>query len=87
LYGYLDSQDFYRNPVAAAARSRMNVPFVLADDSLDSDFLEGAEEAGLSGLKGHRAVGGMRASLYNALPEQGVERLIDYMKEFLRRRG
>ncbi|MGH8444455.1 MAG: 3-phosphoserine/phosphohydroxythreonine transaminase [Solimonas sp.] len=84
LYGYIDSQDFYRNPVAKADRSRMNVPFTLANAELDADFLKGAKAAGLSGLKGHRSVGGMRASLYNAMSEQGVQQLVDYMKEFAR---
>lgn len=84
LYGYIDSQDFYRNPVAKADRSRMNVPFVLANAELDADFLKGAKAAGLSGLKGHRSVGGMRASLYNAMSEDGVAQLVDYMKEFAR---
>ncbi len=87
LYDYIDSQDFYRNPVVAKDRSRMNVPFILTDSELDGAFLKGAEAAGLSGLKGHRAVGGMRASLYNAMPESGVAALIDYMKEFVRTRG
>ena len=67
LYDYLDAQDFYRNPVGKPFRSRMNVPFVLADTALDEAFLKGASQAGLIGLKGHRLVGGMRASLYNAL--------------------
>ncbi|MGB0954864.1 MAG: 3-phosphoserine/phosphohydroxythreonine transaminase [Panacagrimonas sp.] len=87
LYDYIDGEDFYRNPVAVADRSRMNVPFTLADSALDADFLKGAEAAELSGLKGHRAVGGMRASIYNAMPEEGVLALVDYMKEFVRTRG
>jgi phosphoserine aminotransferase len=87
LYDYIDSQDFYRNPVAKANRSRMNVPFVLANAELDADFLKGAKAAGLSGLKGHRSVGGMRASLYNAMTQDGVNALIEYMKEFARTRG
>lgn len=87
LYDYLDSQDFYTNPVARADRSRMNVVFTLADEALEKTFLDGAKAAGMVGLKGHRSVGGMRASLYNALPEQAVTRLIDYMKEFVRTRG
>ena len=87
LYDYIDSQDFYRNPVARADRSWMNVPFTLAKAELDADFLKGAKAAGLSGLKGHRAVGGMRASIYNAMPESGVATLVDYMKEFARTRG
>jgi phosphoserine aminotransferase len=87
LYDYLDAEAFYRNPVKPAHRSWMNVPFTLRDAALDADFLKGAKAAGLSGLKGHRAVGGMRASLYNAMPEAGVRALIDYMKEFVRTRG
>lgn len=87
LYGYIDSQDFYSNPVAKANRSRMNVPFVLANAELDAEFLKGAKAAGLSGLKGHRSVGGMRASLYNAMTQDGVNALIEYMKEFARTKG
>lgn len=94
LYEYLDSQDFYRNAVEThgqridpASRSRMNVVFMLADTTLNADFVKGATAAGLPGLKGHRHVGGMRASLYNAMPEAGVAALIDYMKEFARTRG
>lgn len=84
LYACIDGSAFYHNPVPAPVRSRMNVPFTLADSSLDARFLSGAEEAGLIGLKGHRAVGGMRASLYNAMPEAGVDALVDYMHEFER---
>ncbi len=87
LYDYIDSQDFYRNPVQKQNRSRMNVPFTLADSALDADFLKGAKAAGLSGLKGHRSVGGMRASIYNAMSEGGVGQLIDYMKTFASTRG
>jgi len=87
LYDYIDSQAFYSNPVAKANRSRMNVPFVLANAELDADFLKGAKAAGLSGLKGHRSVGGMRASLYNAMTQDGVNALIEYMKEFARTKG
>jgi len=87
LYDYIDSQDFYRNPVQKQNRSRMNVPFTLADSALDADFLKGAKAAGLSGLKGHRSVGGMRASIYNAMSEDGVKQLIDYMKTFASSRG
>jgi phosphoserine aminotransferase len=82
LYDYLDSQDFYSNPVAKEDRSRMNVPFRLRDDRLDAKFLERAEARGLSQLKGHRSVGGMRASIYNAMPLEGVEALVGFMKEF-----
>jgi phosphoserine aminotransferase len=85
LYGYLDSQDFYSNPVAPEDRSRMNVPFRLRDDKLDQPFLEEAEALGLSQLKGHRSVGGMRASIYNAMPLEGVEALVAFMEDFRRR--
>jgi phosphoserine aminotransferase len=87
LYDYIDSQSFYRNPVAKADRSWMNVVFTLADANLDADFLKGAAKAGLPGLKGHRSVGGMRASMYNAMPEAGVQALVEYMKEFARGKG
>ena len=87
LYDYIDSQDFYNNPVAKKDRSWMNVPFTLANSELDADFLKGSVAAGMRGLKGHRAVGGMRASIYNALPESGVATLVDYMKEFVRTKG
>ncbi|HLX24820.1 MAG TPA: 3-phosphoserine/phosphohydroxythreonine transaminase [Usitatibacter sp.] len=82
LYDYIESQDFYANPIAKEDRSRMNVPFTLRDASLDAKFLEGAEVRGLSQLKGHRSVGGMRASIYNAMPLDGVEALVEYMEEF-----
>jgi phosphoserine aminotransferase len=82
LYGYLDSQDFYSNPVAKEDRSRMNVPFRLRDDALDKKFLAEAEARGLSQLKGHRSVGGMRASIYNAMPMEGVEALLEFLEEF-----
>ncbi|MDB5974970.1 MAG: 3-phosphoserine/phosphohydroxythreonine transaminase [Nevskia sp.] len=87
LYDLIDSQSFYRNPVAKPDRSWMNVVFTLANPELDADFLKGAVKAGLPGLKGHRSVGGMRASIYNAMPEAGVQALVDYMKEFARTRG
>lgn len=87
LYAAVDASEFYRSPVDPACRSWMNVPFTLADAALDADFLSGAREAGLVGLKGHRSVGGMRASLYNAMPEEGVEALVSYMGEFERSRG
>jgi phosphoserine aminotransferase len=82
LYGYIDSQDFYANPVAKEDRSRMNVPFTLRDASLDASFLEGAEARGLSQLKGHRSVGGMRASIYNAAERAWCEALSQFMHEF-----
>ena len=87
LYDYLDQTDFYTNPVRKEDRSRMNVPFKLRDDSLDEPFLRGAKELGMVQLKGHRSVGGMRASLYNAMPLAGVQTLVDYMKAFERRHG
>lgn len=87
LYGAIDASGFYRNPIAAANRSLTNVPFVLHDDALNAAFLEESEAAGLLTLKGHRSVGGMRASLYNAMPEEGVDRLIDFMQDFERRYG
>jgi phosphoserine aminotransferase len=82
LYHYLDSQDFYSNPVAKEDRSRMNVPFTLRDATHDAAFLAQAEARGLSQLKGHRSVGGMRASIYNAMPVEGVEALVAFMEEF-----
>lgn len=84
LYTAIDSSNFYSNPVMVSDRSVMNVPFTLADAERDTAFLEGAEAAGLSGLKGHRLVGGMRASIYNAMPDDGIAALIDYMREFER---
>jgi phosphoserine aminotransferase len=82
LYDCLDASGFYRNPVEPRDRSRMNVPFTLADAKLDDAFLKGAEARGMVQLKGHRSVGGMRASIYNAMPLEGVQRLVGYMKEF-----
>lgn len=82
LYGYIDNSDFYANPVEVASRSLMNVPFTLADADLDKPFLAQADEAGLLNLKGHRSVGGMRASIYNAVSEQAIDALIDFMKDF-----
>lgn len=87
LYGVIDNSDFYRNDVAKANRSRMNVPFQLADSALDKLFLEESFAAGLHALKGHRVVGGMRASIYNAMPLEGVKALTDFMVEFERRHG
>ena len=88
LYDVIDgSGGFYRNEVAVAARSRMNVPFFLVDEALDKPFLSEAKAAGLISLKGHRALGGMRASIYNAMPEEGVRALADFMREFQQRRG
>jgi phosphoserine aminotransferase len=87
LYDYLDSSGFFRNPVAKEDRSRMNVPFTLKKPELDPVFLKGAEERGMVQLKGHRSVGGMRASIYNAMPIEGVRHLVQYMKEFEARHG
>jgi phosphoserine aminotransferase len=87
LYDFIDGSGFYANPVERASRSLMNVPFTLADAQLDSPFLQESEAAGLLNLKGHRSVGGMRASLYNAVTEQAVDALIDFMVDFQRRNG
>ncbi|ROR11256.1 3-phosphoserine/phosphohydroxythreonine transaminase [Erwinia sp. JUb26] len=87
LYGTIDNSDFYRNDVALANRSRMNVPFQLADASLDKLFLEESFAHGLHALKGHRVVGGMRASIYNAMPLEGIKTLTDFMIDFERRHG
>ncbi|WP_456372509.1 3-phosphoserine/phosphohydroxythreonine transaminase [Thiolapillus sp.] len=82
LYGVIDASDFYANPVAPECRSWMNVPFTLANADLDGKFLEEAAARGLKTLKGHRSVGGMRASIYNAMPEEGVQALIAFMRDF-----
>lgn len=82
LYDVIDSSGFYINKVERHARSRMNVPFFLADESRNEDFLAGAKARGLLQLKGHKSVGGMRASIYNAVPLEGVKALVEYMKEF-----
>lgn len=82
LYDYLDSQDYYLAPVKKESRSMMNVTFVTGDAELDKKFAKEAAEAGLKNLKGHRSVGGMRASIYNAMPYEGVEKLVDFMKAF-----
>jgi phosphoserine aminotransferase len=87
LYKALDESGFYDNPVNPADRSRMNVPFTLRDAKLDEAFLKGAAERGMVQLKGHRSVGGMRASIYNAMPLEGVQRLVDYLREFEKRHG
>jgi len=87
LYDAIEQSAFYRSPVDPACRSWMNVPFTLADASLDGRFLELAGQAGLLNLKGHRSVGGMRASIYNAMPESGIAALIDFMEEFERTHG
>ncbi len=87
LYEYLDATSFYVNPVRKEDRSRMNVPFKLSDESLDEAFLKGAKERGMVQLKGHRSVGGMRASIYNAMPIEGVRTLVEYMQDFEQRHG
>lgn len=87
LYQAIEQSSLYSNPVAKLVRSRMNVPFVLSNAELDKEFLSLAEKNGLSSLKGHRSVGGMRASIYNAMPEAGVTALIDFMAEFERTHG
>ena len=88
LYSAIDgSGGYYRNEVDVACRSRMNVPFVLPNAELDKPFLKGAEAAGLLGLKGHRALGGMRASIYNAMPLEGVQALVDFMADFRQKHG
>ena len=84
LYNLIDQSSLYRNPVEKSVRSRMNVPFILADETLDKPFLAAAEANGLYELKGHRSVGGMRASIYNAMPEAGIDALCEFMKEFER---
>jgi phosphoserine aminotransferase len=87
LYDCLDRSEFYLSPVRKEDRSRMNVPFKLRDASLDEAFLQGAKERGMVQLKGHRAVGGMRASIYNAMPIEGVQTLVGYLEDFERRHG
>lgn len=87
LYAAIDASDFYTNPVDLDYRSCMNIPFTLPDAELDSAFLAGSKAAGLTNLKGHRSVGGLRASLYNAMPEAGVDALIAFMSDFEARHG
>ena len=87
LYDFIDAHDFYGNPVDRRYRSRMNVPFTLADGDLDRAFLEAAADNGLVELKGHRSVGGMRASMYNGMPEAGVDALLEFMAHFAGRFG
>ncbi|MEO6407793.1 MAG: 3-phosphoserine/phosphohydroxythreonine transaminase [Burkholderiaceae bacterium] len=87
LYDFLDASRFFSNPVARADRSLMNVPFKLADEALDAAFLAGAQERDMLQLKGHRSVGGMRASIYNAMPLEGVQALVAYLREFEARHG
>ena len=87
LYDVLDASEFFSSPVERADRSLMNVPFKLKDESLDAEFLKGAQERSMIQLKGHRSVGGMRASIYNAMPIEGVQALVAYLKEFEARHG
>ena len=87
VYELLDSTEFYRCPVARSDRSRMNIAFTLRDAKLDAEFLKQAEARGLVELKGHRSVGGMRASLYNAMPLEGVQALVRFMREFEKSHG
>ncbi|PKQ32726.1 MAG: 3-phosphoserine/phosphohydroxythreonine transaminase [Actinobacteria bacterium HGW-Actinobacteria-2] len=87
LYGFIDASGYYSNPVAADSRSWMNVPFLQANAELDKTFVAEAAAAGLTNLAGHRSVGGMRASIYNAMPAEGVQALIDFMTDFERRNG
>ena len=82
LYDYLDGQDFYNNPVQPEYRSMMNVTFTSPNPDMDKKFCAAATEAGFVNLKGHRLVGGMRASIYNAMPAQGVNDLVDFMEKF-----
>jgi phosphoserine aminotransferase len=86
LYAAIDGSDFYANPVEIQSRSLMNIPFTLADADLDKAFLTESEAAGLLNLKGHRSVGGMRASLYNAVSEAAVDALIAFMQDFEQRK-
>ena len=84
LYNFLDNSQFYQNKVHHSNRSRMNIPFFLRDESRNEAFLKGAKDSGLLQLKGHKSVGGMRASIYNAMPLKGVQVLIEYLREFER---
>ncbi|NMG28241.1 3-phosphoserine/phosphohydroxythreonine transaminase [Aromatoleum evansii] len=87
LYDFIDGSGFYRNMVEVRSRSRMNIPFLLPDDALNDAFLAGAKAAGLTQLKGHKSVGGMRASIYNAMPVEGVRALVEYMRGFAAQHG
>jgi phosphoserine aminotransferase len=82
LYSFLDSSSLFKGTVVKRDRSLMNVPFVTGNDELDKKFVAEAKEAGLVNLKGHRSVGGMRASIYNAMPYEGVQSLVDFMEKF-----
>lgn len=87
LYDYIDSSGYYSNKVDPKFRSRMNVPFFLPEPAQEAEFVSGAFDAGILGIKGHRAVGGMRASIYNAMPQEGVDALVSYMKDFAEKHG
>ena len=87
LYSFIDQSDFYENKINKEDRSIMNIPFQLNDEDLNSKFLQESRDSGLLALKGHRSVGGMRASIYNAMPEEGVEALVDFMKAFEKERA
>ena len=87
LYDALDASSFYHSPVAVENRSLMNIPFTLKDAALDDEFIKGAKARGMVQIKGHRSVGGMRASIYNAMPVAGVQALVDWMKEFEKLHG
>ena len=87
LYDFLDQSRLFKGTVRKEDRSMMNVPFVTGDKDLDAKFVAESKEAGLENLKGHRTVGGMRASIYNAMPKEGVEKLIDFMADFEKKNG
>ena len=87
IYDLIDAGDFYRSPVAKSDRSRMNIPFTLRDEKLDDAFLKEAKQIGLIQLKGHRSVGGLRASIYNAMPLAGVTTLVEFMRDFATKHG
>ena len=87
LYDVLDTSSFFKSPVARENRSLMNIPFTLKDESLDEVFIKAAKDRGMIQLKGHRSVGGMRASIYNAMPIEGVQALVELMKDFEKQRG
>jgi phosphoserine aminotransferase len=87
LYGEIDRTGFYRGHAAKESRSRMNVTFRLPNEELEAKFVKESKAAGLDGLKGHRSVGGLRASIYNAFPEEGVDALVSFMQEFEKKNG
>ena len=87
LYSFIDESDFYENKINKEDRSIMNIPFQLNNEDLNSKFLQESRDAGLLALKGHRSVGGMRASIYNAMPEEGVDALVDFLETFEKKRS